>query len=311
MKRKLFIVVFCLFLVFLISPNLINVSAHELDNIVGYSIDSNRNEDYLYKNDLHNSEKNYTNSTIDNEMFYENEATLSNDGRAIIGDDNRVILEDYQYTQQPYKSICRIVITFDELSGVAYQGTGFLVGPHTILTNCHVLYDCSDDHDYGWFDTISISFGTYKNSNGSIINPYGVITQFTYASCGLYRDTENTNDDWALLDINKDIGDELGYFGVTSDLSDDESVKVIGYSGDLDRKLAYSNGVVDDVKTYKFDHNCDVYSGGSGSPVIKNSNNLVCGIHSSNSYYWFFGKHYTNHACKISSYIVAWIEERL
>lgn len=90
--------------------------------------------------------------------------------RAIIDNDNRVVLEDYQYMQKPYRSICRILISFNELSGVAYQGTGFLVGPHTILTNCLMVYDCSNEHNYGWFDSISISFGTYKDSNGNASN---------------------------------------------------------------------------------------------------------------------------------------------
>lgn len=231
--------------------------------------------------------------------------------RAIIDNDNRVVLEDYQYMQKPYRSICRILISFNELSGVEYQGTGFLVGPHTILTNCHMVYDCSNEHNYGWFDSISISFGTYEDSNGKIINPYGTITQFSSASCGSFRDTKDRNDDWALIDLNENIGNELGYFGVTSELSNDDSVTVVGYSGDLDRKMAYSNGNVSNVNTYKFDHNCDTTGGVSGSPVIKKSNNLICGIHSGYSYYWFFGNHYTNHACKISTYIVAWIEERL
>lgn len=213
--------------------------------------------------------------------------------------------------QKPYRSICRILISFNELSGVEFQGTGFLVGPHTILTNCHMVYDCSNKHNYGWFDSISISFGTYKDSNGKIINPYGTITQFSSASCGSFRDTKDRNDDWALIDLNENIGNELGYFGVTSELSNDDSVTVVGYSGDLDRKMAYSNGNVSNVNTYKFDHNCDTTGGASGSPVIKKSNNLICGIHSGYSYYWFFGNHYTNHACKISTYIVAWIEERL
>lgn len=235
----------------------------------------------------------------------------NNKNRAIIDNDNRVVLEDYQYVQKPYRSICRILISFNELSGVEYQGTGFLVGPHTILTNCHMVYDCSNEHNYGWFDSISISFGTYKDSNGKIINPYGTITQFSSASCGSFRDTKDRNDDWALIDLNENIGNELGYFGVTSELSNDDSVTVVGYSGDLDRKMAYSNGNVSNVNTYKFDHNCDTTGGASGSPVIKKSNNLICGIHSGYSYYWFFGNHYTNHACKISTYIVAWIEERL
>lgn len=312
MKKKAFIVSIFLIILFSFAPNMMNVNANESNDIIGYSIDSNRNESFLYENDLHSSMRNYTDSTIDNVFFEDVETTNQNNGsRAIIDDDNRVILKDYQYTQQPYRSICRIVITFNEISNVAFQGTGFLVGPHTILTNCHVLYDCSNDHNYGWFDTISISFGTYKNSNGEIINPYGTITQFTYASCGSFRDTGNVNDDWALLDLNVNIGNELGYFGVTAESNDNDSVRVVGYSGDLDRKMAYSNGVIFNVNTYKFDHNCDVYSGGSGSPVIKNSNNLVCGIHSGYSYYWFFGDHYTNHACKISNYIVAWVEERL
>ena len=258
----------------------------------------------MYESDLHTPTRKYTCSNFD---YIKSKQV---EDRAIIGNDDRIILQDYQYTLSPYRSVCMIITTFNEEPNTGHLGTGFLVGPHTILTACHVLYDVSEDHNYGWFDNINIRFGTYVDGNNVQIYPYGEITTFSSASCGSYRDTQNTNDDWALLELTTDIGNNLGFFGVTSSLSDDDSVWAIGYSGDLGGNMGYSYGEADDVETYQFEFDCDMTGGCSGGAVIKTSNNLVCGIVSSESWFWFFGFHYTNHACKVSQYIVAWIEER-
>ena len=46
--------------------------------------------------------------------------------------------------------VCLILVQYNETPGVVYLGTGFLVGPSTIMTACHTIYH----EDYGFFDSI-------------------------------------------------------------------------------------------------------------------------------------------------------------
>ena len=299
--KKLILIIFVLFIC--LNTKLLHAS----NSIVGYVLNENGEESTLYKSNIPQIKVNETKSTL---PILEKESSSIN-SCAIIGDDNRVTLKDYEYTLAPYRSVCRLTISFKEDNNTSYFGTGFLVGPHTVLTACHMVYDCSEEHDYGWFDNISISFGTYVNNDGYTINPYGVITEFSSVSCGSYRNTNKTDDDWALIELKTSIGDELGYFGLSSEIEKNNTLKTIAYYGDYYGNMGYSYGKVKKIDTYKFDHDCDITSGASGGAILKTDSNKVVGIVSSESSYWLFGTHYSNHACKISLYIINWVSERL
>lgn len=92
--------------------------------------------------------------------------------------------------------------------------------------------------------------------------------------------------------------------GVSSELSNGDTVRLYGYHGDYDSRLGYGPGTTSGVSTYKFRHNCDAIAGSSGGPITRGSTTVV-GIHS--------GGYNSNwdQACKVSNYIVGWIEERI
>ena len=296
MKKKLLKLVLFTVTSFLIVLVTCSICYATNDYIIGYSIDSNGNESNIYYHDtigynqLQTSGLNFSDVDID-----ENSNT-----RQVIGTDDRVVVPNNSMTSYPYRMVCRIEVKYDEEPNVVYLGTGFLVGPSTIMTACHVVYDAA----YGFFNSISFAFGAYKDdTTGLMVYPYGKITSWSSASVGSYYGTGSTNDDWAIIDLNSDIGNTIGYFGLTASLSDNDSLRLYGYSGDLDGNLAYSDGVASSVQTYKFNHTCDTTGGASGAPVCVN-NVVVAGIH--------HGKYENiNSACKISSYIVGWIDERI
>lgn len=266
---------------------------YSVDLIIGYKIDSNGTEDVIV-----NGEKKL-NISLTNSYVGE---LLSNEGSGYFYDgDDRIIVENSM--NYPYRSVCKIAVKYDEEANTIYYGTGFLVGPYTLLTACHVVYN----KDYGWFNSISFTFGTYyDNTTNSIVNPYGIVTDWNNASCGSYFATYDANDDWALIDFNTSYGNQLGYFGVsTTAISVGSSVKLIGYHGDLNGNLAYGFGTIKALYDYKFYHTCDTVGGSSGGPIVY-GNNIAVGMQ-----HGYFNDSSSAIACKISSYIVGWINERM
>ena len=222
----------------------------------------------------------------------------------IFGPDERTILPESDYTKFPYRTVCLLHAKYDTNGDGVYDktgvGTGVLVGPRTVLTAAHVVFDNTAGV---WSNTVHVFPGAHKNSNNSLVTPYG---QFHSASIvkGNNHITHSSADDWAIIDLNADIGDQIGYMGVSSSLSNGNSVRLYGYHGDYNSKLGYGPGVTDAVETYKFRHNCDAIAGSSGGPVTRGTTTVV-GIHS--------GGYNSNwdQACKVSDYIVGWVEERI
>lgn len=271
----------------------------------GMSIDENNNIDYITYDEYHA----YDNLSLNNEMYLPENVIISQINNnllpaAIIGDDNRTQISDSQYQMFPYSAICMVKGYFDtDGDGIAdtlYAGTGAIVGPKTVLSSPRLIYRS----EYGWAIKTEVLPATYKTSEDITVNPYGIIEDFTKLTVGMYHNTGDPNDAWAILDLATDIGSQTGYFGTNStDITLNSEIKLIGYCGDFNMNIAHTQGIVTHLETYKFYHNCDTGSGSMGSPLLFGMN--MVGIH--------LGSIDTNNnsACKISSYIVGWINERL
>jgi len=283
----------------------VSVNASER-KVYGKKIDRFYNETLIYEDELPNSYSVSTQGFIPiSQQMNDNLLTpICPDN--VIGTDDRVLV--YDASTDPYKKTCRISVSFNENPSQTFHSTGFLVGPSTILTACHSIYDTA--YGDGWFDSLTLDFGASVYSDtGQMYYPYGHYTNWTSAQVGNYYNTNDENDDWAIIDLGTNIGNTLGYFGLSASLSNNTTVKTYGYSSDLGGVLTYSYGSATNVLDYKFDHNCDTGIGCSGGPVTKSDNSVV-GIHS--CYYKTFNPLYeTNRACKISVYIVGWIEDRI
>ena len=226
--------------------------------------------------------------------------SIPND-RVIIGNNDIVPVPDNSTTSFPYRMVCLILVQYNETPGVVYLGTGFLVGPSTIMTACHTIYH----EDYGFFDSIQFGFGAYYNeSTQAMVYPYGLMSSWNACTVGSYYDTYSANDDWAIIDLSTTPGSTLGYFGLTNNISNNNSVRTYGYPMEYTQDLAYSDGTISSLQTYMFNHNCDTTHGSSGGPICYNLS--VCGIHHGGS-----DVSNINYACRISTYIIGWINERI
>lgn len=275
----------------------LNIQHQNADNIIAETRNENGEISPVYESDL--IESNSTSTSFFSPDF---EDYIS--PTLIFGEDERTLLDEEDYTKFPYRTICLVHALYDfNNDGITDSisiGTGVLVAPSTILTAAHVIFDNSRGI---WSYTVEVYPGGHKNSSGTIVAPYGKFHS-VYVTRGNNYETNDSADDWAIIDLNDDIGSEIGYMGVSSELSNGDTVRLYGYHGDYDSRLGYGPGTTSGVSTYKFRHNCDAIAGSSGGPITRGSTTVV-GIHS--------GGYNSNwdQACKVSNYIVGWIEERI
>lgn len=265
------------------------------DTPIAQTCDENGNVTDLYSKD-------FSPSSAGSTTFYSPDPSDYIDPLLIFGSDDRTVLtgED-DYKKFPYRTVCLIHTGRDndgdgdvDVWGV---GTGVLVGPKTVLTASHLIYGDS------WPVSVYVYPGGHNDSNGSLVAPYGEIRSRQW-TIGVYFRTKDRADDWAIISLDTAIGEEIGYMGVSSSLSNGDTVRLYGYHGDLDTQLGYGPGIVSNVETFKFCHNCDAIAGSSGGPITKGTSTVV-GIHSG-------GYSSTlDQACKVSDYIVGWIEEEI
>lgn len=116
---------------------------------------------------------------------------------------------------------CKIVYIRCVYDGVAYRGTGVILGPDLVLTCGHVVYDLNK----GYPDDIYIY--TEKNANS-----YYRMTE----AISVYVDDEcknaNGNYDWGIIRTQDLIGNEQGWMGFSSESPSNYvnmSVTVAGY----------------------------------------------------------------------------------
>ena len=211
----------------------------------------------------------------------------------IFGEDDRTILPTNMYNLFPYRTVCLIHAYFGT---TVYAGTGVLVGPSTVLTCSHLLYNDR------WPSEVRVYPAAHQTDIG-LMAPYGTFYSENMI-IGVYFRTLDPADDWAIVDLDYHIGQNIGYMGVSSALSNGDDVRLYGYHGDLNARLAYGPGEVTSVETFKFRHNCDAISGSSGGPVTTNWSTVVGVHHGGYNNNW-------DQACKVSDYIVTWIEERI
>lgn len=211
----------------------------------------------------------------------------------IFGEDDRTILPTNMYNLFPYRTVCLIHAYFGT---TVYAGTGVLVGPSTVLTCSHLLYND------GWPSEVRVYPAAHQTDIG-LMAPYGTFYS-EKMTIGVYFRTLDPADDWAIVDLDYHIGQNIGYMGVSSDLSNGDEVRLYGYHGGLNARMAYGPGEVTSVETFKFRHNCDAISGSSGGPVTTNWSTVVGVHHGGYNNNW-------DQACKVSDYIVTWIEERI
>ncbi len=193
----------------------------------------------------------------------------------VIGVDNRVRINPT--TSYPWRAICALRIT--ARNGQRYIGTGWLVGPRTVITAGHCVYMHNEG---GWASSIEVIPALNDASR-----PYGSCKSSNLRSVTGWTNDRNRDNDYGaiILPTNCRLGDTVGYFGfaVRNDsFLLNAALNLSGYPADKGGNQQWwmaqkPNNVSSRVITYQI----DTFGGQSGSPVwvLQNGQRYGVGIH--------------------------------
>jgi glutamyl endopeptidase len=165
----------------------------------------------------------------------------------------------------PWSAHCSLLITAADNS--QWIGTGWFIGPHTVMTAGHVVYIRGGAAD-GWVRSIQVMPGR----NGNTL-PFGSITSNSFRSVTGWTQWGDWNYDYGAIILPSDLGIRTGWFGfgVWSDSELTSSIgNLSGYPGDKPSGTQWYDwhqiASVDPRKVY---YDIDTYGGQSGSAVYR------------------------------------------
>jgi glutamyl endopeptidase len=193
----------------------------------------------------------------------------------IIGPDNRVRINPT--TAYPWRAICALKITAQD--GSKWIGTGWLVGPRTVITAGHCVYM----HDHGgWPRSVEVIPGA-----NDATRPYGSAIATTFRSVNGWINSKNSDFDYGaiILPENSRPGDRTGWFGLS--VKNDGFLKnavlnLSGYPGDKGgNQQWFMSFKTKSVSARRITYDIDTMGGQSGSPVwiYLNGQRYAVGIH--------------------------------
>jgi V8-like Glu-specific endopeptidase len=196
------------------------------------------------------------------------------------------ILEDVDRRKQiletellPWRMICSLEIRGQR--GQEIVGTGWFVGPRTVVTAGHCVYDPIELS--GWARQITVSPGR----NGDTL-PYGSVVSRSFSTTDRWLEDQEPDFDYAAIHLDKDLGTSTGVFGVAvlpdAELTD-RMVNVSGYpvSPGNGRDQYFHSNRIKALTPHRLFYDIDTLGGQSGAPVwlyVDGSTDpVVVGIH--------------------------------
>lgn len=194
------------------------------------------------------------------------------------GPDDRVQITNTSV--YPWRVHASLLITAADNS--VWIGTGWFIGPHTLITAGHVVYikNSGVPGRDGWVKSISVMAGR----NGGAL-PYGTVISRSFRSVSGWINSGDENFDYGAIILSSDLGSTVGWlgFGVYSDADLQSSTgNISGYPGDQPSGTQwYASRRIASVNSRKVFYDIDTAGGQSGSAVyrIVNGNRHAVAIH--------------------------------
>lgn len=175
--------------------------------------------------------------------------------------DNRVMITST--TNYPWSTICKLYIKAAD--DTTWSGTGVMIDAFHMLTAGHLVYL----HDNGgWISEMTVVPGMSGNQR-----PFGQAIATYYRSYTGWTQDESPRHDWALITLDRPIGNQSGWMEtMTADISDPiylGTLHTAGYPGDLDsgEYMYYDSDVGEKVDEFNHWYWMDTAGGQSGSPI--------------------------------------------
>ena len=168
----------------------------------------------------------------------------------------------------PWRAHASLLITARD--GSMWIGTGWFIGPHTLMTAGHVVY--IKNSGVAGRDGFVRSIKVMPGRNGSTM-PYGSVTSSNLRTVQGWVDDGDQDHDYGAIILNTNLGSQTGWFGfgVYSDSTLTSSVgNISGYPGDKpDGTQWYAARRIASVGARKVHYDIDTFGGQSGSAVYR------------------------------------------
>lgn len=194
------------------------------------------------------------------------------------GPDNRIQITNTGI--YPWRAIASLLITAADNS--MWIGTGWFIGPHTLMTAGHVVYikNSGVPGRDGWVKKIQVMPGR----NGGTL-PYGSVTTSNFRTVTGWTTSGDQNFDYGAIIIPTNLGSTTGWFGfgVYSDADLTSAVgNISGYPGDKPSGTQwYDAHKIASVNSRKVFYDIDTAGGQSGSAVYRiiGGNRMAVAVH--------------------------------
>lgn len=194
----------------------------------------------------------------------------------VLGQDDRTRVLDTD--QAPWRQICALEI---ETPFGSFIGTGWFVGPKTIVTAGHCVFDTTQMG--GWAKSITVSPGRSGETK-----PFGALKATRFSSVDRWIESQDPDYDIGCIHLDQAPSDNIGWFSVAvmsnADL-EHALVNISGYPGDRGdgREQYFHANRILRVGPRRVFYDVDTFGGQSGSPVwiYEEGSNVpvVVGIH--------------------------------
>ncbi len=193
----------------------------------------------------------------------------------VIGADDRIRINNT--SAYPWRMHCSLRIVAS--TGKVYIGTGWFIGPRTIMTAGHCVFLHNEG---GWAKSITVMPGR----NGSSL-PYGASVATHLRSVTGWTQSKSADNDYGciILPENNPLGNKTGWFGFAY-MGDSalkaKYVNLSGYPGDKPAGTQwYHSRKVKSVTSRRVFYEIDTAGGQSGSAVyyIQDNKRYAVGVH--------------------------------
>ncbi len=194
---------------------------------------------------------------------------------SVIGADNRVKIENTNV--YPWRAHASLLITARD--GARYIGTGWFIGPHTVMTAGHCVFirNSGSAARDGWVRSIDVMPGR----NGSSL-PYGTVRSSSFRSVTGWTNSGDQNFDYGCIILPTELGNSVGWFGFGAYSDSDLRASVgniSGYPGDKPSGTQwYHARRITSVNSRKVYYDIDTFGGQSGSAVYRIINGARYGV---------------------------------